>query len=59
MESVKMFVCPPILNVAPLLQLYKGVLFRDLNNGVEGKVKAVEDDEDDDVVAAFGESVVG
>lgn len=54
-----MFVCPPILNVAPLLQLYKGVLFRDLNNGVEGKVKAVEDDEDDDVVAAFGESVVG
>lgn len=36
----------------------KGFFLKDLNNGVEGKEQGVEDDEDDDVIAAFGESVV-
>jgi len=32
--------------------------FRDLNNGVKCKVQGGEEDEYDDVVTAFGESVV-
>ena len=36
---------------------YCGV-FRDLNNGVKCKVQGGEDDEYDDVVTAFGESIV-
>jgi len=40
----------------PLLRWLWG--FRDLNNGVKCKVQSGEDDEYDDVVTAFGESVV-
>jgi len=40
----------------PLLRWLK--VFRDLNNGVVCKVQDVENDEYDDVVTAFGESIV-
>jgi len=40
----------------PLLRWLWG--FRDLNNGVKCKVQGGEDDEYDDVVTAFGESIV-
>lgn len=56
MESVKF--------VVVLLQISRHCFdnyyrfLKDLNNGIEGKVQGVEDDENDDVVAAFGESVV-
>lgn len=40
----------------PLLRWLK--VSRDLNNGVVCKVQGVENDEYDDVVTAFGESIV-
>jgi len=40
----------------PLLQRLR--IFRDLNIGVECKVEGGEGDEYDDVVTAFGESIV-